>query len=62
VTAVLTGATCPFLLCLVPGAHTHPECPDCGAVRYGNFFCGTCRQLRAGDLNPHALVSPEVSL
>lgn len=53
---VLTGATCPFLLCLVAEPHTHPACPDCGAVRYGNLHCATCRDLRGDDLNPHALV------
>lgn len=59
-TTVLTGSTCPFLLCLVREPHTHPACPDCGAVRYGNLFCDTCRQLRDGDPNPHTLVPPEV--
>lgn len=54
-TDVMTGANCPFLLCLVAEPHTHPVCPDCGAVRYGNAFCGTCRELRGSDLNPHAL-------
>lgn len=53
---VLTGATCPFLLCLVPGPHTHPACPACGAVRYGNIYCATCQELRGDDINPHALV------
>lgn len=33
---------CPFLTCLAVSPHTHPICPDCGAVRYGNFFCPTC--------------------
>lgn len=54
-TVVLTGATCPFLLCLVTEAHTHPVCPDCGAVRYGNIFCPTCRDLRGDNPNPHTL-------
>ncbi len=36
---------CPFLTCLEQGAHSHPICPDCGAVKYGNpFFCPTCRK------------------
>lgn len=34
---------CPFLLCLEDGPHDHPICPDCGAVRYGNMYCPTCR-------------------
>lgn len=34
---------CPFLMCLETGPHDHPICPDCGAVRYGNLFCKTCR-------------------
>jgi hypothetical protein len=59
-TTVLTGVTCRFLACLVQEPHTHPACPDCGAVCYFNVCCDTCRQLRGGDLNPHALVPPEV--
>ena len=54
---VMTGATCPFLGCLVVPPHTHPECPDCGAVRYGNMSCSTCAGVRSVDLNPHALVA-----
>jgi hypothetical protein len=60
VTAVMDGRSCPFALCLVAERHTHPACPDCGAVRYGNACCDTCRQLRAGDpnpLNPHTIVT-----
>lgn len=52
---VLTGVTCPFLLCVVTRPHTHPSCPACGAVRYGNLFCATCRVLRGDDINPHHL-------
>ncbi len=33
---------CPFLGCVDTDIHAHPECPDCGAVRYGNTFCATC--------------------
>lgn len=40
---------CPFLLCLETGPHTHPVCPDCGAVRYGNLSCTTCRERRASE-------------
>jgi hypothetical protein len=36
---------CPFLLCLKPVPHDHEICPECGAVRYGNLFCGTCQTL-----------------
>ena len=60
-TTVLTGATCPFLTCLVPDPHTHPVCPQCDAVRYGNIFCDTCRRLRGGDPNPHALTAGETA-
>lgn len=34
---------CPFVLCLETRPHDHPECPECGALRYGNSFCPTCR-------------------
>ncbi len=34
---------CPFLTCLEAGPHDHEICPDCGAVRYGNIYCLTCR-------------------
>lgn len=34
---------CPFLTCEEMGPHSHPICPDCEAVRYGNLFCATCR-------------------
>lgn len=55
-TRVMTGASCPFLFCLVAEPHTHPVCGECGAVRYGNIFCRACRDLRGNDLNPHSLV------
>jgi hypothetical protein len=38
---------CPFLTCGEKGPHSHPVCPECGAVRYGNLFCETCRQNRS---------------
>lgn len=41
---MIFGGTCPFLTCLDTGWHAHPECPACGAVRYGNSFCRTCVQ------------------
>jgi hypothetical protein len=34
---------CPFLTCLQTEPHDHPVCPDCGAVRWGNAYCETCR-------------------
>lgn len=36
---------CPFLMCLETGPHSHPICPECGAVRYGNLLCQTCRRV-----------------
>ena len=35
---------CLFLMCQESGGHSHPVCGTCGAVRYGNLFCGTCRE------------------
>ena len=35
---------CPFLTCLETNPHEHEICPDCGAVRYGNLYCATCRE------------------
>jgi hypothetical protein len=51
------GRPCPFLACLIDAPHEHPICPECGAVRYGNMSCQTCRDLRGSDLNPHRLVA-----
>jgi len=34
---------CPFLTCFEEGPHSHPVCPKCGAVRYGNLYCEECR-------------------
>jgi hypothetical protein len=42
--AVHFDGPCPFLTCLDSAPHDHPVCPDCGAVRYGNMFCATCRR------------------
>jgi hypothetical protein len=39
---VIFDGPCPFLTCLDTDVHAHPECPACGAVRYGNSFCPTC--------------------
>lgn len=33
---------CPYLTCLKTEPHSHPVCPACGAVRYGNLQCATC--------------------
>lgn len=41
---VTFDGACPFLTCLEEGPHSHPVCPDCGAVRWGNLFCPTCRE------------------
>lgn len=42
---------CPFLTCLAQGPHTHPICPECGSVRYGNMFCPECwRQMESGGV------------
>ena len=35
---------CPFLTCLETVPHSHPVCPTCGAVRFGNLGCQTCRE------------------
>lgn len=35
---------CPFLTCLETESHDHEICPECDAVRYGNFYCNTCRE------------------
>lgn len=34
---------CPFLTCLIDGAHDHEECRACGTVRHGNLSCAECR-------------------
>lgn len=40
----LDAGCCPFATCpYVEEGHTHPICETCGAVRYGNAFCATCR-------------------
>ena len=36
--------SCPFLLCTITKPHEHPICPECGAVRYGNINCETCKK------------------
>lgn len=41
-TYITIDGYCPFLTCSEPSPHQHAVCPDCGAVRYGNMFCGTC--------------------
>lgn len=34
---------CPFLSCLEEEPHDHYICPNCGAVRFGNPLCNTCK-------------------
>ncbi len=38
---------CPFATCLETGAHAHPRCPSCGAVRFGKLSCRRCRAEQA---------------
>jgi hypothetical protein len=33
---------CPFLTCLITERHSHPVCPECGAVNYSSLACSTC--------------------
>jgi hypothetical protein len=42
----LFDGPCPFLTCLKITKHSHPVCPKCGAVRYGNMFCDICKANR----------------
>lgn len=35
---------CPFATCLKTEKHSHPICPECGAVRFGNLSCGECKK------------------
>jgi hypothetical protein len=35
---------CPLLTCFYTGPHSHPICPRCGAVGYGNLTCPVCRE------------------
>lgn len=41
---MMIDGPCPLLLCLETEPHSHPICPDCGAVKFGNIFCVTCRE------------------
>lgn len=43
---------CLFLTCFKDGPHDHHVCETCGAVRYGNAFCATCR-VKAVELGDH---------
>jgi len=38
------NGACPFVTCLKVGKHSHPVCPVCGAVRFGNLSCDECRR------------------
>lgn len=44
---VTIDGPCPMLTCYQTRPHTHPVCPDCGATRYGNLLCATCKDRRA---------------
>ena len=46
---------CPFLTCLLPNAHDHWICPECGAVRFGNASCGTCKGVARAAIKIHRL-------
>lgn len=50
-TEIFFLGVCPFLTCLRTEPHSHPICPECGAVRYGNIFCAFCRDHWTSDLN-----------
>jgi hypothetical protein len=34
--------SCPLVSCNERGPHQHPACETCGAVDWGNIFCGAC--------------------
>ncbi|MFA5186475.1 MAG: hypothetical protein WC551_08370 [Patescibacteria group bacterium] len=40
---------CPFLFCQETGPHSHPVCPQCGGVNFGNIFCPTCQEIGLPD-------------
>jgi hypothetical protein len=42
---------CPFMYCGKKALHIHPICPNCGALRFGNYYCKLCRQYRAWKRN-----------
>lgn len=51
----VSDGPCPFVFCLETDRHAHPVCHECGAVRYGNMYCRTCkverrRFTKRGDL------------
>ena len=35
---------CPFGVCRIHVPHEHAICSECGAVRYGNIYCDTCKK------------------
>lgn len=41
---------CLFLTCLEEGGHSHPVCPTCRALRFGNLACPTCRSETAREI------------
>ena len=52
---------CPFLTCPIWEPHAHPICEVCEAVRYSNFYCPRCKEVRASDPNPTVGLSAEES-
>jgi hypothetical protein len=38
------GEECPLASCDNTEMHSHPVCPDCGAIAFQNLACPTCRQ------------------
>jgi hypothetical protein len=40
---------CPFVTCGATTSHGHLMCPTCGAVRFGNGTCETCRAAWGGS-------------
>jgi hypothetical protein len=43
------GEECPLRSCSNKEMHSHPVCPDCGAVAFQNLACATCRQQLRQD-------------
>ncbi len=42
-TGVVFDGLCPCISCPETGPHSHPICPKCGAVKFGNANCEECR-------------------
>jgi hypothetical protein len=47
---------CPFAFCTEIGPHSHPICPSCDAVGFGNISCKVCqsaqRKYLKGEIVP----------